>query len=123
YSIVQTCEWLVYAASELARLLGMDERFKELRVLRERVKHGVKAELLELTSIEGIGRVRARALYAHGFRSLLDIVKADERELARVPGIGPILARKLKEAVTGGKPVPKLSSRRGLDEFLTLSEA
>jgi len=123
YSIVQTCEWLVYAASELARLLGMDERFKELRVLRERVKHGVKAELLELTSIEGIGRVRARALYAHGFRSLLDIVKADEHELARVPGIGPVLARKLKEAVTGGKPIPKLSSRRGLDEFLTLSEA
>ncbi len=119
YSIVQTCEWLLYSASELARLMGMDERFRELRVLKERVKHGVKAELLELTSIEGIGRVRARALYVHGFRSLVDILRADEHELAKVPGIGPALAKRLKEAVTGGKPLPRLSSRRGLDEFLT----
>jgi helicase len=118
YSFTQTAEWLVHAAAEISKLLGYTSRFKELIVLRERVKHGVRTELLELVSIKGIGRVRARALFAHGFRSLADIAKASEGELARVPGIGPTLAKRLKEAVSSGElsveqPLPVT----GLDAF------
>ena len=122
YSIVQTGEWLLYAASELSRLLGLYEHLRELSLLKQRVKYGVRQELLELVSIKGIGRVRARALYSHGFKSLVDVVEADEDELARIPSIGPTLARRLKEAVLEGKPLPeaRVESRRRatLDRFL-----
>ncbi|MEM1509063.1 MAG: DEAD/DEAH box helicase [Thermofilaceae archaeon] len=103
YSITQTAEWLIYASSELAKLLLLPERANELTVLRERVKHGIKAELLELVSIRGIGRVRARALYAHGFKSVIDIARADVRELSLVPSIGPMLAKRLKESILSGQ--------------------
>lgn len=120
YALTQTAEWLVYAAAEIVKLAGLANRYRELRVLRDRIKHGVKLELLELASIKGIGRVRARALYTRGFRSLADIAKASERELAEVPGIGLMLARKLKEAVASGqleiKEEPDRSS--SLDQFL-----
>jgi len=101
YSITQTGEWLLYAASELARLMGLQSHFRELAILKERVKHGVKKELLELVSIRGIGRVRERALYSHGYKSIMDIVNASKEELARVPGIGDVLAEKLKRVVEG----------------------
>jgi helicase len=118
YSFTQTAEWLVHAAAEISKLLGYTSRFKELIVLRERVKHGVRTELLELVSIKGIGRVRARALFAHGFRSLADIAKASEGELARVPGIGPTLAKRLKEAVSSGElSVEQPLPITGLDAF------
>lgn len=103
YSITQTAEWLIYASSELAKLLLLPERANELAVLRERVKHGIKAELLELVSIKGIGRIRARALYARGFKSLADIARADVRELSLVPSIGPTLAKRLKESILSGR--------------------
>ena len=120
YAIVQSAEWLVYAAAEVSKLLGYVDRYKELAVLKERIRHGVRSELLELTSLKGIGRVRARSLFMHGYRSLADIARASEQELARVPGIGPTLAKKLKEAVLSGRleielePSPKV----GLDQYL-----
>ncbi len=117
YSFVQTAEWLAHAAAEISKLLGYASRFKELVVLRERVKHGVKAELLELVSIKGIGRVRARALFAHGFKSLADIARASEGELAKVPGIGPTLAKGLKEAVSSGELSVEQPHALGLDAF------
>ncbi len=120
YALIQTAEWLLYAAAELSKLVGLAEHYRRLAVLKERVKHGVKAELLELTSVKGIGRVRARALYSHGFRSLADIARASERELAEVPSIGPTLARRLKEAVASGalsvEAEPQV--RVSLDQYL-----
>ncbi|MEM0225454.1 MAG: DEAD/DEAH box helicase [Thermofilaceae archaeon] len=119
YAITQTAEWLTYAASELSKLLGYMNHYKELALLRERIRHGVKPELLELTSIKGIGRVRARALYSRGYRSLADIARATESELAEVPGIGPTLAKRLKEAVTSGRLVLEqdYAGRVGLDQY------
>lgn len=118
YSLTQTAEWLAYAGAEISKLQGLMSRFKELIVLRERIKHGVKAELIELTSIKGIGRVRARALFSSGFRSLADIARASEKELAAVPGIGHALARKLKEAVSSGELViEQQQAAVSLDEF------
>jgi len=117
YSLAQTAEWLAYAAAEISKLLGLIARFKELAVLRERIRHGIKAELLELVSIKGIGRVRARALYTFGFKSLADIARASERELASVPSIGPALAKKLKEAVSSGELAIEQPAAVGLDEF------
>ncbi len=97
YSLTQTAEWLLYAASELAKVEGMLEHFRRLAILRERVRHGVREELLELVRIKGVGRVRARLLYRHGFRSLEDLRRATLEQLVAVPGIGVEVARRIKE--------------------------
>ena len=101
FSLTQTAEWLAYAASEIAATKGLLEHYIPLRRLRLRLKHGVREELLELVSIRGIGRVRARSLYNYGFRSIKDLVEADVKDLAKVPLIGPKLAAQIKSAVTG----------------------
>ncbi|HID18251.1 TPA: hypothetical protein EYP27_01775, partial [Candidatus Bathyarchaeota archaeon] len=81
-----------------------------LAELRLRVKHGVGTELLPLASLEGVGRVRARALYSAGFRTLEDLKRARPAQLVTVPGIGGRLAKRIKEQVGG------LVRKRGLKE-------
>jgi helicase len=53
-------------------------------------------ELLPLVVLEGIGRVKARALYNAGFTDVPKIAKASQGKLASVPKIGPTVADKLK---------------------------
>ncbi|RLI09479.1 hypothetical protein DRO33_06630 [Candidatus Bathyarchaeota archaeon] len=101
YRLVETGRWLLYAAQELAVLFGRREYAVRLSVLMKRVEHGVREELLQLASLRGIGRVRARLLYSAGFRSLEDLRRAPVRELLKVPGIGPRLALSIKEQVGG----------------------
>ncbi len=102
YSIIQTAEWIAYAASEIARLKGVFNHAKNLIILRERIKHGVREELLDLVKIKGIGRVRARALFTHGIKNLDDLIKTDITKISKIPGIGLNLAKKIKEAVESG---------------------
>ncbi|RLI27405.1 MAG: hypothetical protein DRO52_00215 [Candidatus Hecatellales archaeon] len=101
YRLVERAEWLLYAAGELAKLFKKKQFVAPLAELRLRVKHGVKAELLPLASLEGVGRIRARALYAAGFRSLEDLRRAQPAQLLAIPGIGGKLARRIKEQVGG----------------------
>jgi len=97
YSLTQTAEWLLYSASELAKVEGMFEHYRNLAILRERVKHGVRKELLELVRIKGVGRVRARLLFRHGFRTLEDLKKATIEQLVSVPGVGIEVVKRIKE--------------------------
>ena len=99
---VDTAEWLLYASHELARLFKIRPALAPLRNLRERVRYGIKEELLELVQLRGIGRVRARSLFRAGYRKLADIERTSERELARVPYIGPEIARSIKRQVERG---------------------
>ncbi|RLE66909.1 MAG: extensin [Thermoprotei archaeon] len=101
YAITQTAEWLVYSASELAKELGFYSHVANLLELRQRVKYGVKSELLEIIKIKGIGRVRARILYENGYRNLDDLSKASLSDLSRLPLIGPKLAKSIKEYLAG----------------------
>lgn len=52
-------------------------------------------DLVELLMIPKVGRAKARALFASGYKSLRDIAKADPEALSQVPGIGPELARNI----------------------------
>lgn len=90
-SITETARWLAAAASAMAEVMpGVgSETSRRLKLLEKRIRYGVKTELLPLVVIPGIGRVRARRLYEHGYRLPQDLALADPRELARIPGIGP----------------------------------
>ncbi len=101
YSIIETAEWLLYSMIELAKVVGVPlSILKKLILVKERVKKGVRAELLPLTRLKGIGRVRARILYNHGYRCLDDLAKASIEELKRIPGIGIEMAKKIKSQVS-----------------------
>ncbi|NPA69997.1 MAG: DEAD/DEAH box helicase [Crenarchaeota archaeon] len=96
---IDTLEWLINAAAQIARTLGLDEKAERLDILKIRVRYGVKSELVELVQLEGVGRARARALYDAGYRTIEDIANADPREISRrVKGIGEKLARIIVES-------------------------
>jgi len=89
------CDWLAYSASELSRLLGLKKHIAPLNRLRKRLKNGVKAELIFLTELRGIGRVRARRLFRAGIKSISDVKKTDIKDLERV--IPPAIAMRIKQ--------------------------
>jgi helicase len=93
---VEIAKWMIYSMRELGRLLKFS-KIGEIKRLETRVKHGIKAELLELVSLRGVGRVRARMLFRHGFKNLRDLKKADVEALAKVESIGPKIADSIKE--------------------------
>ena len=101
YRLIETARWLLYAAHELAILLDHKDITSSLAEIMERVKRGVKAELLPLVKLEGIGRIRARTLYNAGLKTLKDLKKEPFEKLSSLPLIGPKIAKKIKEQVGG----------------------
>lgn len=89
--------WMCYAASRLAEYLRDENMYARLSMLKDRIRQGVKTEVLRLASIKGVGRVIARGLYSAGFRSPGEVAKADVAQLERVPGVGEKRAKKIKE--------------------------
>ncbi|AGB39730.1 ATP-dependent DNA helicase [Natronococcus occultus] len=74
---VDTAEWLLGAAESLANEID-SEWTVAVREARARVEHGVSEELLELVSVRGVGRKRARQLYAVGIEEPADLRTADK---------------------------------------------
>jgi helicase len=99
YRMVENSDWLLYALYEVAKLFKREDLLQELYVLRRRVKYGIKEELIPLISLEGVGRIRARALHSAGFKDMKSIETASIEKLAAVQKIGVTLARKIKEQV------------------------
>jgi len=95
HNAVQNAVWLVYSFSEIARLFQKRELYRYLKRLMDRVRYGVKDELLDIVRIPGIGRRRGRILYDAGYTSPVEIARADIAELARLPGIGEKIAGKI----------------------------
>lgn len=89
---VDSAEWLIYAAGRLASVLDIAPVQPALRDLRQRVLYGIREELLELVSLKGVGRVRARHLFKEGYKTLALLRKASEKKLAEIPTIGPQIA-------------------------------
>jgi helicase len=99
---VETADWLLYSMRELANIFNKDA-YPDLTELITRMKYGVKKELLDLVRLKGVGRARARVLFAAGHRDLDSLREVDVRRLSSLPKIGPNLARSIKEQV--GTPV------------------
>ena len=95
-SRVEKAEWIMYAMTEIARLFNPPAE-KRMRPMMTRLRYGVKSELIELVTLKGVGRVRARSMFNAGIRSTVDLMYIDVEKLAALPKIGPALARSLKE--------------------------
>ncbi len=93
----ETASWIAYAASQIAKVANYKEFVKPYDVLSERIKHGVREELIPLVRLRGIGRVRARLLYQHGYTSLEKLKVASPQDLMRIPGIGPSIVKQIME--------------------------
>jgi helicase len=97
YTKTTNAGWLLYAASEFARLKGLGRVSEEFKKLEVRMKAGIKDELLGLVSIKGIGRVKARRLHNIGVRNFSDLEKSDRGLVERIVGkktLEKILAEK-----------------------------
>ncbi len=101
YRTIENAKWLLYATHELAMLFGNRKVLPQTLELRQRVEKGVRKELLPLTKLEGIGRVRGRILYTSGHRTIEDVKRAPIEDLKNLPLIGPRLAKKIKEQIGG----------------------
>ena len=97
---VDNADWLLHALAELAKLFKVPEMVRQADMLRKRVASGVSEELVELTTLQGVGRVRARALYTAGFRTLEDLKEAPPEKIALVDKVGTAVARRIKEQVS-----------------------
>jgi helicase len=104
HRMVETGQWLAYAICEIAKLAGREDLLAELAGLRTRIRYGIKEELMPLVALEGVGRVRARALYSAGFTDVPAIARAPQAKLASVPKIGPAVAEKLKVQLAARRP-------------------
>ena len=101
YRMIETAKWLLYATHELAKLFNHKDLLPLISELSQRIKKGVKRELLPLVKLEGIGRIRARILYNAGLKTIEDLKHAKIQELTELPMIGPRLAKKIKEQIGG----------------------
>jgi len=93
---VDTAEWLVHSSARLADLFNKDA-VSDMTELRTRTRYGIKSELLELVKLRGVGRVRARALFDRGYRTVEDLRLASYDMLKQIPTIGEAIARAIKE--------------------------
>ncbi len=107
YSVVSNAEWIIYATSEIAKLLGFDEIAKKVAKIHKRIKNGIKEELMDLVEIPNIGRARARTLFNNGYKTRKDLEKANAIDLIKLPGFGKELVRSIIESVKGEKMLEK----------------
>ena len=101
YMVVSNAEWLLYAASELAKLLNYNEISTSISALHNRVVNGIKSELLDLVAIPNIGRVRARILYDKGFTSRQILKQTDPNKIIKIPGFGKELVKNIYTHLLG----------------------
>jgi len=86
HSKLMIADWLLYCFSELALISGNKNFVSVISKLRKRIKYGVREELLHLTELKGIGRVRARKLFNSNLTSVSLIKKTELNSLAGILG-------------------------------------
>ena len=96
HRVVETAQWLIRALCQVSAIFEHKRFDQPLYDISQRIQYGIKAELLPLIELRGIGRVRARKLYHEGFKTLIDIQKATIEQLSAVPLLGPELAKKIQ---------------------------
>ncbi|MEM3670755.1 MAG: helix-hairpin-helix domain-containing protein, partial [Thermoprotei archaeon] len=62
-----------------------------------RLEMGIKQELVPLVALRGIGRVRARALYSMGLKSVAEVAEAPVEKITRLRGVSTAMAERIIE--------------------------
>ncbi|MDE2027264.1 MAG: DEAD/DEAH box helicase [Candidatus Omnitrophica bacterium] len=109
YRHVESAGWLLHAAGMIAELLHYKKMTFDLETLRTRMRYGIKEELLELASLEGVGRIRARILFKQGYHKLADLKTVSADHLAGIKTIGKSLAASIVQQIH--HPVAKYSRK------------
>ncbi|MCK4458332.1 MAG: DEAD/DEAH box helicase, partial [Methanosarcinales archaeon] len=104
--IADTAQWIAYATAQISVHIK-SKHAKRARELTERLKYGIKSELLPLVTIRGIGRARARKLHEAGYVTPESLVKAGKTK------IGKVIGQKVAE---GAIKDVESSGRAGLSE-------
>ncbi len=95
YRVTDASRWLLHAAIVFADLFEWKNLTRPLADLQTRVAYGIREELIPLTRLKNIGRVRARILAERGFRSPSSIEHLSVDELAALPGFGKAIAQNI----------------------------
>ena len=98
HNIVEMVKWLLHASREFARMYNFD-CVSDLTDLLLRVQYGCKKELLNLVSLKGIGRIRARSLFNEGFKTISDLRGVPIKRIAQVKTIGEGVAKSIKSQI------------------------
>ena len=98
YNIIETVSWILHATREFARMYNFN-CLPEINDLSLRVQYGCKKELLNLVELKGIGRVRARALFNEGFKTINELRGVPIKRLAQIKGIGEGVAKSIKSQI------------------------
>jgi helicase len=118
YRHVESAEWLLYAAGRIAELNQHKKMTFVLENLRRRVRYGIREELVELASLHGVGRIRARQLFSHGYHKINDLRFATAEALGSIKSIGMALARD----IVSQAHAPVLKTRLSTKQSQTATE-
>ncbi|MHA1347174.1 MAG: helix-hairpin-helix domain-containing protein, partial [Candidatus Heimdallarchaeaceae archaeon] len=116
YSVVANSEWLVYATTEIAKLLGHNEIVEHTKILHNRIVNGIKGELVDLVMIPGIGRVRARILFNKGYKTRDILKQTKPSDIMKLSGFGKELVKSIYSHLLGDKFVEKELGSTGEEE-------
>jgi helicase len=98
HNIVEMVEWILHASREFARMYNF-QYVSILNGLITQVHYGCKKELLNLVSLKGIGRIRARALYNENFKTINDLRKVSKERISKIKTIGDGIANSIKKQI------------------------
>ncbi|MGC8645092.1 MAG: DEAD/DEAH box helicase [Thermoplasmata archaeon] len=107
-SRVEIAEWLSHSLYEISRVLNKSRT--DLRVLNYRIANGVLQDIVPLTFLPGVGRVRARRLRMNGF-DLERLARSSPEEIERIQGFGSKLA---ESVVRSAKSLVEKGVTKGL---------
>ncbi len=103
HNLVSNAEWLLHSAAEIARLFKLQRHEKELKTLTMRVKYGISPDLIPLTTLNLIGRKRARLLFMNGIKRPADLLKTGKEKISRL--LGKKIAESVLHEVKVGEPL------------------
>lgn len=91
-AISSSADWISYSLARLAANFKQ-EIAREMDVLNFRIKEGIREDIIPLTLIPGIGRVRARRLYMNGFQTLDAIANSTPEAVGQIYGFSTKLSK------------------------------
>ena len=98
HNTIEIAEWLLHATREFARMYNFS-CVSEINDIILRVHNGCKHELLNLISLKGIGRIRARVLYNEGFKTVNSLRGVPTERIAKIKTIGKAVATSIKNQI------------------------